>query len=229
MPSNKTIENAELVLERDNIPKTAFFPYRKPVLQALCEKHRLFVPCTGLSRNIPVKGDYITALLEYTRSRKTQAAGNEPTNLQYELETTRGNNSDLHAARAQSPGRMDVDIENDTETTADARDHDELRPLAQSKNQIVVPPKQRSIIIKLYGDAKDWWPVKQVEYLCGSDGHLDLDGVRQELGQDRKILVSMSFRPVFEYTPGYILSHDIQDLMDGGFLRATVSKRLGGY
>ncbi|RDB30171.1 hypothetical protein Hypma_012329, partial [Hypsizygus marmoreus] len=149
------------------------------------------------------------------------------------------NNAETLCARAQLVIMM-LRLTEITVTNRDISDQGNSSLLMHSKNQTLAPPKQRSflikLLIKLYADAKDWWPVKQVEYLCRLDSHLELEGIRQELGQDKKILVIIScnmhnfitckvlnpqsFQPVFEYAPGYLLSYDIQDLLEDGFLWA---------
>ncbi|RDB14927.1 hypothetical protein Hypma_016147 [Hypsizygus marmoreus] len=164
MPSNKTIEDAELILKRDDIPKTAFVP--QPPEETIMTYMQLVL----------------------------------------------------------NPGRWTLMSRNDAETP-DISDQGDSSPSRIQKSNSRTP-KQRSILIKLYADAKDWWPVKQVEVPVRVGGHLDLEGVRQELGQDKKILVlnPQSFRPVFEYAPGYLFLLDIQDLLEDGFLRQRVGQ-----
>ena len=60
----KTLQDAEKLFQQQSVPKTAFNPFRKEILQQLCEKHQLKVAPTGKrQQDSPIKADYIVALL----------------------------------------------------------------------------------------------------------------------------------------------------------------------
>jgi hypothetical protein len=75
----KTVEDAERLLRKPSVSKTAFNVFRKEVLEQVCNKHQLHVSPTGKrQKNIPTKSDYIAALL---LTVKVQVSSLRPSNL----------------------------------------------------------------------------------------------------------------------------------------------------
>ncbi|RDB29023.1 hypothetical protein Hypma_015650 [Hypsizygus marmoreus] len=214
MVGTRTIDDAELVLQRDNIPRTAFSPYRKDVLQALCERYKLVATCSGLRHDTPLKSDYIATLLSYSQGRQTQAASATHVS-EYNDGVPQQANGEASgfSARAESVDNMAIDGVSD--------DREAIIPTAMVDNGVDIPARKRILLLKLYKNAKDWWPVQEVECACGPEGHLDLKNVREKMGLDGRIRIinPKTFRPVFEYIPGFLHTHDLQDLLENGFLR----------
>jgi len=104
----------------------------------------------------------------------------------------------------------------------------------------VSPPKM--VRIRVYSNARDWGHIEEVNFPPASDGSISLAtlesglnvrgrirvrGQRHILGRNDatslpsfvEVINPKNFRPMFEYTPGVLEAHDLQDLLHDGYVR----------
>ncbi|KAJ3575943.1 hypothetical protein NP233_g766 [Leucocoprinus birnbaumii] len=190
-------------------------------LQQLCESRNLHVVPTGKRPAMKItKRDYVFAIQEHSKSKRPEARGprvgpnlgipivapSENDEVKTRGETTR--------ERGKNPNNTGAPVHNPANNIQDSDAI--MTDVNQSK-----PHNQGLLKIRLFERAKDWTAIADVEQAIERCGGLDLGLLERRLQRRIWIISPLTYRPFYEYTPGYLSRDDIEQLLHDDYIRVV--------
>ncbi|OBZ68093.1 hypothetical protein A0H81_12053 [Grifola frondosa] len=223
-----TLDDAESILRGHEQGKSKLKKFTVTVLKQLCEKNHTPVGATG-KRGNTIKDDYLRALCKLSIGEPNDPLVQHNELKRPAMEDEKNKWTEHPAAVPWSGVKRKAVADGHSvksSTEGDGRPVKRAR-LVQNKNsednQRIT--KTKSILVRLYMRPKDWKPACECKHDLLPNGDLDLRALAQRFGlpQGCRVIDPKNNHPFHEYIDGRLEAADVEDLINDGYLRVTVS------
>ncbi|KAH7903856.1 hypothetical protein BJ138DRAFT_1119984 [Hygrophoropsis aurantiaca] len=205
-----SLQDAERILEKAVIGRTAFQRFSKNVLADLCAANNLTHELNSSKRTL-LKADYENALFDF-RERQGRRSKVSQTRLA-PVKTP-------HMQHEQTFNNMpddDMMVSEDVDTF-------KRQEQVGSRTRTYMPAiSVATVTVRVYNKAKDWMHINEKACALDSNGDLNLSLVSQTIGTNAmcRIVDPTNYHLFYQYEPGILRADDLEDLLDDGFLRVV--------
>ncbi|KAJ3563726.1 hypothetical protein NP233_g8754 [Leucocoprinus birnbaumii] len=222
--TSNSMDNLELTIDKGAIiPNWILQRLKTEELYKLCEARNLVVEPTGKrGKGRVVKRDYIAAIKKYCGDVRggTQSVGSTtgPSSAdRLSVDTEMAFDADILGQNARPEPVQVVGI---AQVARDWLDDMNLIQL----NHRTKSYRSKRVKIRVFEHPKDWASIAETERALEVRGGLDLHELEGYLGYQVQIIAPRTYRPFFEYVPGYIDADDLVELLHDDYIRVVAKK-----